>query len=295
MFQKDTKIREVIQRPEFSGFGDKLFPLDLKLPSATSLEALSKSLPWYSHVRTAETIEVLDYLSLQAKGGQTIFYDIYSEEEKRIDPTKKRTGLFFFKGKPGAPTAIINAGGGFQYVAAIHDSFPHALKLAQAGFNAFALIYRPGARTACQDLARAISFLHQNQQELEIDMEGYSLWGGSAGARMAAWLGSHGSAAYGEKAYPRPSAVIMQYTGLSEVTGQEPATFAVVGTADWIADYRTMERRIEKIRQNGRPAEIRVYPGLPHGFGLGEGTVAEGWLEEALDFWLKELEREKYV
>ena len=57
-------------------------------------------------------------------------------------------------------------------------------------YNAFALIYRPGAQTACEDLARAIAFLHENAEKLQIDMTDYSLWGGSAGARMAAWLGS---------------------------------------------------------------------------------------------------------
>ena len=34
----------------------------------------------------------------------------------------------------------VEAGGGFAYVGAIHDSFPHALALSQMGYNAFALI-----------------------------------------------------------------------------------------------------------------------------------------------------------
>jgi hypothetical protein len=39
----------------------------------------------------------------------------------------------------------------------MQDSFPHALELSKMGYNAFALIYRPGAQTACEDLARAIT------------------------------------------------------------------------------------------------------------------------------------------
>lgn len=38
------------------------------------------------------------------------------------------------------------------------DSFPAALELSKKGYNAFALIYRPGEQTACEDLARAVSF-----------------------------------------------------------------------------------------------------------------------------------------
>ena len=113
----------------------------------------------------------------------------------------------------------------------------------------FALIYRPGADTACEDLARAIAFLYENADELQISMDNYSLWGGSAGARMAAWLGSYGTAAFGEDAYPAPAAVIMQYTGLSDVTGNEPPTYACVGTNDGIASYRSMENYISRIQR----------------------------------------------
>lgn len=144
--------------------------------------------------------------------------------------------------------------GGFMYVAAMHDSFPHALELSKRGYNGFALIYRPGADTACEDLARAIAFLHENAEELRIDMTEYSLWGGSAGARMAAWLGSYGTAAFGEDAWPAPGAVIMQYTGLSDVTGEEPPTYACVGTNDGIASYRSMEDYIHRIQDNGTDA-----------------------------------------
>ena len=167
----------------------------------------------------------------------------------------------------------------------MHDSFPHALELSKMGYNAFALIYRPGAQTACEDLARAIAFLHEHADELRIDMTDYSLWGGSAGARMAAWLGSYGTEAFGEKAYPRPAAVIVNYTGLSEVTGTEPPTYSAVGTSDGIASWRTMQRRIEAIRANGTDAEIEVFDSLPHGFGLSIGTAAEGWIDNAVRFW----------
>ena len=112
---------------------------------------------------------------------------------------------------------------------------------------------------------------------------------GSAGARMAAWLGSRGTGAFGEKSCLRPAAVVMQYTGLSEVTGDEPPTYSCVGTDDEIASYRTMQERTSRIRAQGTDAEIEVFDGLPHGFGLGEGTVAEGWLDRAAAFWERQM------
>ena len=171
----------------------------------------------------------------------------------------------------------------------MQDSFPHALELSKKGYIAFALIYRPGAQTACEDLARAISFIFVHADELEIDTDDYSLWGGSAGARMAAWLGSYGPAAFGGDDLPRPGAVIMQYTGHSDYTEDDPPTFVCVGENDGIANWRTMERRIQNLNALGIPTEFHHYPGLRHGFGLGTGTVAEGWLDYAVAFWEKQM------
>jgi acetyl esterase/lipase len=75
-----------------------------------------------------------------------------------------------------------------MYVAGMQDSFPHALELSKKGYNAFALIYRPGAQTACEDLSKAIAFISDHAEELQVDPDDYSLWGGSAGARMAALM-----------------------------------------------------------------------------------------------------------
>ena len=284
-FNAESNINDVIHNSAFDDYGRLIFPIDMEIKDNLKLKDVSSILPWYSEVNTDKTVEIVNYMKNQAMNGEKIFYPIYSEEEMQEDPDKKDTGLFFFRGNAGAKTAIINAGGGFVYVAGIHDSFPHALELSKKGHNAFALIYRPGAQTACEDLAKAIAFLHENAEKLQIDMTDYSLWGGSAGARMAAWLGSYGTVYFGEKEYPAPAAVIMQYTGLSQVTGMEPPTYACVGTSDGIASYRSMENYISQVQQNGTNATIEVFKGRSHGFGLGEGTVAEGWIDRAISFW----------
>ena len=224
-----------------------------------------------------------------AENGETIFYDIYTEEEKKADSAKRDTGLFFFKGDPGKKFAVVNAGGGFAYVGAMHDSFPHALELSKMGYNAFALIYRPGAQTACEDLARAISFIFENAQELGVSTACYSLWGGSAGARMAAYLGTYGPAGFGGDNLPKPGVVIMQYTGHSEYSQDDPPTFVCVGKSDGIANWQTMQRRIDAMSALGIPTEFHAYDGLGHGFGLGTGTIAEGWLDQAVTFWEKQM------
>lgn len=286
---ENTSLEEVISYAGFDDWGKLIFPVDPGYCSGNTLGNLC--LTWYSSIKPDKTVEIVNDMREKADAGEQIFYRIYTENEIATDPWKADTGLFFFRGNPGAKFAICNAGGGFAYVGAMHDSFPHALEISRLGYNAFALIYRPGAQTACEDLARTIAFIHEHADELQVDVTDYALWGGSAGARMAAWLGSYGTAAFGEAEYPAPAAVIMQYTGLSEIFGNEPATYNCVGTNDTIASYRTMERRIAAIQANGTDAMIEVFPGLSHGFGLGTGTAAEGWINHAVSFWEKQMNR----
>ena len=89
-----------------------------------------------------------------------LFYDIYSDADKQADSRKNNTGLFFFRGEPGRPFAIVCPGGGFSYVGAIHEGFPLVIALSEMGYNAFSIQYRTGgAQVACEDLALAIDFI----------------------------------------------------------------------------------------------------------------------------------------
>ena len=286
---ENTLVKDVANNPLFGSYGRLLFPVHKNISNTLTLGNVGNILTWYHNVRPEKTVEIVNTLMERVAGGETVFYDIYSDEEKQADPAKADTGLFLFRGKPDARFAIVNAGGGFVYVGAMHDSFPAALELSKKGYNAFALIYRPGEQTACEDLARAVSFIHQHKEELGVDAEDYSLWGGSAGARMAALVGAGGPAAYGGDNLPRPAAVITQYTGYSSVSANDPPTYANVGTNDGIANVQTMQNRIDRLRVQGTDAEIEVFAGLSHGFGLGTGTIAEGWIDRAVSFWEKHM------
>jgi acetyl esterase/lipase len=111
----------------------------------------------------------------------------------------------------------------------------------------------------------------------------------TAGARIAAAIGSHGVAAYGGDVIPKPSAVVMAYTGHSEVASNEPPTSVVVGERDGIAPPSVMERQVERLRRIGTEVEFHRYSGVGHGFGLGIGTSAEGWIDRAIRFWEKSI------
>jgi acetyl esterase/lipase len=282
----DTRIGDVLRHPAFAGFGRLLLPWDNRpVNDDLRLKDIGKLLPYHSHVEPGTVVAALNHMIDDAGAGKSIFYEFYSEAQRQANPELARTGLFFFRGKPGAPFAVIAPGGGFQYVASVHEGFPYAAEIARSGYNAFVLKYRVGSGgAATADLAAALAYIFKHAAALGVDTHSYSLWGSSAGARMAAAIGTHGTAPFGGPALPKPAAVVMAYTGHTEVGRAEPRTFVVVGEHDGIAPPAAMWRRVDALRKAGTEVEYHVYPGLGHGFGLGTGTRAEGWAAEAIRF-----------
>lgn len=284
----ETTVEQIEAMPEFAGFGHLVFPVDRPVNETATLSDLANNgtYVWYSNLRADVFVSALCKLKSEADAGEQIFFPIYSDAEIAQDPSKADTGLFLFRGEPGAPFAIVNAGGGFAYVAALHDSFPQADEISASGFNAFALIYRPDDPYA--DLARAIAFICDNAADLDVARDGYSLWGGSAGARMAATLGNQQYLRQltGRSDIPQAAAIVMQYTGYSAASPYDAPTYINVGTNDGIAYWRTMQSRADALtKQYSIPTEFHVYDGLSHGFGTGKGTIAQGWTDDAIAFW----------
>jgi acetyl esterase/lipase len=284
----DSTIGDLLSHPAFSGFARRILPWDDRdYDLQTRLDTLGSLLPYHSHVDTASTLRALNRLIEEAEQGRQIFFEIYSEAERHAEPARAHAGLFFLRGKPDARFAIIAPGGGFAYVGSVHEGFPYAAAISDAGLNAFVLKYRAGkgGGVATQDLAAAIGFVFRNAASLGVDTRGYSLWGSSAGARMAASIGSHGVAAYGGPELPKPATVVMAYTAHSDHAAAEPPTFALVGGQDGIAPPAAMRQRVAALRRLGTEVDYREYPGVGHGFGLGIGTSAGGWIDQAIRFW----------
>ena len=284
----DDTIQDLLNHPAFAGFSRLLLPWDDRpYDNGMRLRGVGSLLPYHSHVDAGTVVSALNHMIDDVNNGRTVFYDFYTEKEKQEERARSNTGLFFFRGKPGAPFAVIAPGGGFSYVASIHEGFPYAVAISKQGYNAFVLKYRAGSggALATRDLAAATSYVFRNAKTLGVGTEGYSLWGSSAGARMAAAIGSHGPARFGGDDLPKPSAVVMAYTGHSEVASNEPPTFVVVGEQDAIAPPSVMEKRVAALRRSGAEVEFHRYVGVGHGFGPGTGTSAEGWLDLAIRFW----------
>ena len=130
----DDRISDLLQHPAFAGFARLLLPggsvtADPEVP----LRDIGSLMPYHSRVHPPEVVAALNRLIDDTRSGQAVFHDIYTAAEKRRDPSLEATGLFFLRGRPGAPFALVAPGGGFSYVATLHGLRLHALQGKQKG------------------------------------------------------------------------------------------------------------------------------------------------------------------
>lgn len=281
-------VRDIVNHPAFEGFGDLLLSRDNNSSYYnTLLSNVGSLMPYHGNVRPDVVVRSLNFMIDEVNNGKTIFYDIYTEQQKEQDSSKRNTGLFFFRGNPNAPFAVVCPGGGGVYVGSLHEGFPLAQRISELGLNAFVIRYRVGGYDATEDLARAITYIFENAGALGVSTSDYSVWGGSAGARLAGNIALNGVARYGGGNLPKPATAVIAYTGQSTYSSDFSPSFITVAANDGIANVNTVEKRVENLRNAGVDVEYRRYQTAGHGFGLGTGTDAEGWLDLAVSFWKK--------
>jgi acetyl esterase/lipase len=157
--------------------------------------------------------------------------------------------------------------------------------------NAFVIRYRIGSEQwAMEDLANAISYIFQNAKNLQVDTNNYSLWGGSAGARMVGNIANYGVNALTTTGnHPKPVTAVIAYTGQSTYNKGFPAIFITNSENDRIANIQTVDRRVQNLKNAGVTVAYERYKTAGHGFALGTGTDATGWLTKAVYFWKSQM------
>jgi hypothetical protein len=182
-----STVGDILRHPSCAGFGRRILPWDDRAYDENMrLTRIGSLLPYHSHVDPETVVRGLNRLIDDADSGRTVFYRFYTEAQRQEQPGRDHTGLFFFRGRPGAPFAVICPGGGFSYVGSVHEGFPHAAQISSEGNNAFVLKYRAGqgGTVATRDLAAAVSYLFRNAERLGVSTDGYSLW---AARREPGW------------------------------------------------------------------------------------------------------------
>ena len=300
----EDKVFDVMNHPAFKDFGFYLFPWNDKSrysKSMTMKEVTSLNL-WHTNLNPKEEVDGLNRLIDDINKGYKVFYDIYTEEEKKADPFKKYTGLFFLRGKKNAPYMIMLPGGGYFYVGTLHEGLPVIKEINKYGYNTFVLKYRVDTggnwtydyeNKAAKDLIRAVHFIEEHYQELEVSKDNFSLWGGSAGARTVS-CAVYGEAGIDKKDCVKPALSVIAYVHFVEkpkFNKDDSPAFFIVGKKDLYVPWTNVKERAERMKKEGVVVEDYYVDNLEHGFGVGKGTPAEGWIDKAVKFWEKNMKK----
>ena len=180
--------------------------------------------------------------------------------------------------------AVLIAGGGFDGVASYLESIPAAMELHRRGYSAFVLVYRvnvelhetePQAKggEASKDVLPAVRYLIGHQAEYGYTMDGFGMFGFSAGGLMTtAYAFSDYKDCCHKHNLPRPAAIFPIYGLHWELKVHEEdkglAIFSRVGRDD-PTGFAAVEKIIPDIRKalGQENVDIVMYDKLGHAWG----------------------------
>ncbi len=299
----------LLDHPAFEEFGFSILPPNFaggskETMAQRSIQDTLVKLKWDKAVDPI--MNSLNELIDKYNQNEQVFFSYYSEEEILEDPTKAQTGIVFFKGDPDAPFVVITAGGGYDWYTGMAEGYPIAYEFQQRGYNALVLIYRVKMaglsdytnkiRFAMEDYDAAMRFIFSHIGEgdyFPLNRETYAVCGFSAGARLASLWGGDADRSWFALGMPKPQAMLLIYGGnLPESYGpfdynyeQCPPAYALTCKDDKTRPCEEIIEMISFYDAAGIETQIDIRETGGHGFGLGMGTDAEGWFENAVAFW----------
>ncbi len=240
----------------------------------------------------------LQTLSDQAKAGKTVYYEVYSEEERTQNPNLEQVGMYCLHGseEEKKPYVIMIAGGGFTSVCNLWESLPVCASFNEMGYTCFAIDYRTGTEFGktppeeqlMGDVAACVSYITEHADEFNVLTDGYLIGGFSAGGQVAS-MWANETSGYAKYDLPKPGAVCLIY-GLNYsyvYEGYSLPTFSRYCQNDEFFKGTELFTKMQAwLDENNVPNNYKVVE-AGHGFGLGSNTDAEGWTKEAEAFWIQ--------
>jgi acetyl esterase/lipase len=208
-----------------------------------------------------------------------------------------------------SPTAaiVIAPGGGHSLLSIDHEGYDVAKYLAGHGVAGFVLKYRLAKEKgstytvegdALGDMQRAVRFLRAHASEYNLDPNRIGVMGFSAGGELAMLAatrydaGKPAAADAVDRESDKPAFQVLMYpgglSGKPVFTKDTPPAFLLCGAEDRENISQGLAQLYLDMRRAGVSAELHVYAGVGHGFGLRlsqHGAVAE-WPQVLVE-WLE--------
>ena len=249
----------------------------------------------------------------------------FREKLQKIYDTRRpnRYGLKPYLVKDGKkhPFALLCPGGALYKVCSYVEGLPLAKELNKSGYHALVVYYRVKDKARYpnpqEDLKKAVCEALSRADDWKLETEGWSLWGCSAGAYVAA------SFCMEEQGMPKPSALILCYPVVSmgeyahigtrtnllggdpdpemteklsvekHISAAYPPVYVWNGKADKSVDPINSRMLEAALAEAGVPHKAEEFEGVGHGASLAKGTAAEVWFGHAVAFWEEQRSAQK--
>lgn len=301
---EDDRLAFLMQHPVFGGYRHMFMNAEepvLKALAPVKYRDFLKSQGREKQLSTA--LKSFNYLIQMAEEGKAELVSGIQDEQAVLEsPFLAHLTGMLFHGEKGKPLAVIVPGGGFISNATDWEGYPIAMALHQMGYSAFVVSYPIGnqlgekedvkrGQAAAKQLTQVIRYLTAHQERLSIDMSDYAIIGFSAGGLMTTAFSFAGYEDCCLKNHlPRPKVIFPIY-GLDWNIEARPedhglSVFSIAGREDEYGFGKVADKLTGLVKALGdEHVSVRVLDGLAHGFGNGEGTKAENWIDDAVSFW----------
>ncbi len=199
---------------------------------------------------------------------------------------------------------VIAPGGGHSELWADHEGKNEAIWLADHGVAGVVLKYRLAREKgstykveveSLADMQRAIRVVRSHAAEWSIDPERVGVMGFSAGGEIAALAATRYDAGSADAPDPidrlssKPAFQALLYPALPKdmkLSKETPPAFLVCGENDRLDISQGLPELYLALKKAGASAELHVYTGVGHGFGLRSTTTGpvSTWPSRFMDF-----------
>lgn len=325
MFNQDTTLKTIITCPPLVA-SRPYWCSDAVLAKMNRGDLTLNDLERYSGgaYKAIDLVDGFNHLYQTALSHSELAFPIYSDVEITLDASKQNIGVLSFPIEGSSRFVLICPGGGYRMVATFIEGLPLAKALNAQGISAYILNYRVGlafdVEKADEDLRQALRFCLEREQTTN-----YALFGFSAGGHLVSGLLT-ANRGWQHSALPQPEFVGLSYplltlpssisqedklyhnyqTMFGEDLNQEiisnydsirhllsdlPPIYLWQTKDDEVVSFEDNALRLSKVLQERKTAyRFKTVSTGPHGLGMGTGSAAQGWVEEALDFWMTTVE-----